>query len=63
MGGAVTEPVSVLDGATFVVSDRNGDIDPSPTFPTGLFALDTRFIARWELTVNGERLQDRKSVV
>ncbi|RKR87958.1 glycogen debranching enzyme [Micromonospora pisi] len=52
----VTQPVSILDGATFVVSDRNGDIDPSPSFPTGLFALDTRFIARWELTINGERL-------
>ncbi|WP_326556053.1 amylo-alpha-1,6-glucosidase [Micromonospora sp. NBC_01796] len=52
----MTEPVSILDGATFVVSSRNGDIDPSPSFPTGLFALDTRFIARWELTINGEHL-------
>lgn len=48
--------VSILDGNTFVVSDSRGDIDPSPTFPTGLFSFDTRFISKWELTVNGERL-------
>ncbi|MBF9130813.1 amylo-alpha-1,6-glucosidase [Plantactinospora sp. S1510] len=48
--------VSILDGNTFVVSDSRGDIDPSPTFPTGLFSFDTRFLSKWELTVNGERL-------
>lgn len=36
--------VSILDGNTFVVSDECGDIDPSPTDPTGLFAWDTRFL-------------------
>lgn len=39
-----------------MVSDRNGDIDPSPNYPTGLFSLDTRFISRWELTVDGQPL-------
>ncbi|ROT32431.1 glycogen debranching N-terminal domain-containing protein [Micromonospora sp. HM5-17] len=48
--------VSILDGNTFVVSDNRGDIDPSPTFPTGLFSYDTRFLSKWELRVNGERL-------
>ncbi|MGI5215795.1 amylo-alpha-1,6-glucosidase [Plantactinospora sp. CA-290183] len=48
--------VSILDGNTFVVSDNRGDIDPSPSFPTGLFSFDTRFLSKWELTVNGERL-------
>ena len=48
--------VSILDGNTFVVSDRCGDIDPSPTDPTGLFAWDTRFLSQWVLTVNGSRL-------
>jgi glycogen debranching enzyme len=48
--------VSILDGNTFVVSDRAGDIDATPTEPTGLFAWDTRFLSRWVLTVNGERL-------
>ncbi len=48
--------VSILDGNTFVVSDERGDIDPSPTYPTGLFAFDTRFLSRWVLTVDGTRL-------
>ncbi|MEE6306225.1 glycogen debranching N-terminal domain-containing protein [Plantactinospora veratri] len=48
--------VSILDGNTFVVSDNRGDIDPSPTFPTGLFSFDTRFLSKWELTVDGNRL-------
>ena len=52
----MTDQVKILDGSTFVVSDGNGDIDPSPTFPTGLFASDTRFLSKWVLTVNGERL-------
>ena len=52
----MTNLVSILDGNTFLVSDSRGDIDPSPTFPTGLFAFDTRFLSRWELTIDGERL-------
>jgi glycogen debranching enzyme len=48
--------VSILDGNTFVVSDSAGDIEASPTDPTGLFSLDTRYLSRWVLTVNGERL-------
>jgi glycogen debranching enzyme len=48
--------VSILDGNTFVVSDGCGDIDATPTEPTGLFAWDTRFLSQWVLTVNGQRL-------
>ncbi|MGW3805426.1 amylo-alpha-1,6-glucosidase [Micromonospora sp. NPDC005113] len=48
--------VSILDGNTFLVSDRTGDIEPSYDFPTGLFSFDTRFLSNWVLTVNGERL-------
>jgi N-terminal domain of (some) glycogen debranching enzymes len=48
--------VKILDGNTFVVSDEQGDIEASPTDPTGLFAFDTRFLSKWVLTVNGERL-------
>ncbi|MBO4208123.1 amylo-alpha-1,6-glucosidase [Micromonospora echinofusca] len=48
--------VSILDGNTFVVSDRSGDIDPSPDFPTGFFSYDTRFLSTWQLTLDGERL-------
>src|SRR5215471_4476527 len=48
--------VSILDGNTFVVSDERGDIEATPTDTSGLFSYDTRFLSRWVLTVNGERL-------
>jgi glycogen debranching enzyme len=48
--------VQILDGNTFVVSDRRGDIEASQTDPTGLFSFDTRFLSRWVLTINGQRL-------
>jgi glycogen debranching enzyme len=47
--------VSILDGNTFVVSDRRGDIEATPTDTGGLFTSDTRFLSRWVLTVNGQR--------
>jgi glycogen debranching enzyme len=48
--------VKILDGNTFVVSDERGDVEASLTDPTGLFSFDTRFLSKWVLTVNGERL-------
>ena len=39
--------VSILDGSTFVVSDRKGDIDAGPEQPHGFFFRDTRFLSRW----------------
>lgn len=48
--------VKILDGNTFVVSDSNGDIEASLTDPTGLFSFDTRFLSKWVLTVDGQRL-------
>ena len=48
--------VRILDGNTFAVSDERGDIEASPTEPTGLFAFDTRFLSRWVLTIGGTRL-------
>ncbi len=48
--------VQILDGNTFVVSDARGDIEASPTEPTGLFSFDTRFLSKWVLTINGERM-------
>jgi glycogen debranching enzyme len=50
------ELVQILDGDTFVVSDRRGDIEASLTDPTGLFSSNTRFLSRWVLTVDGRRL-------
>lgn len=46
--------VSALEGDTFVVSDRRGDIAISPEEAQGLFQGDTRFLSRWVLTVNGQ---------
>src|SRR5436190_9397483 len=48
--------VSILDGNTFVVSDDRGDIEPSTSTPTGLFSFDTRFLSRWVLSVDDQRL-------
>ena len=48
--------VKILDGSTFVLSDGSGDIDPASAEPVGLFALDTRYLSTWVLTLNGERL-------
>ena len=48
--------VRILEGNTFVVSDKRGDIEASATDPTGLFSYDTRFLSKWVLTVNGQRL-------
>src|SRR2546430_11047898 len=48
--------VQILDGNPFVVSDDRGDIEASLTDPTGLFSFDTRFLSRWVLTVNGQRM-------
>ncbi|MDG4758231.1 glycogen debranching N-terminal domain-containing protein [Micromonospora sp. WMMD710] len=48
--------VACIDGNTFMVSDASGDVESSPATPVGLFAADTRFLSRWVLTVNGERL-------
>jgi glycogen debranching enzyme len=59
MGGEAAmndREVKILDGNTFVVSDSRGDIEASPTDAAGLFSFDTRFLSRWILSLNGERL-------
>jgi glycogen debranching enzyme len=50
-----TNTISILEGNTFVVSDRRGDIEGSPIDTQGFFADDTRFLSRWVLTANGVR--------
>jgi glycogen debranching enzyme len=50
------DQVRILRGNTFVVSDDRGDIEASATDPTGLFSFDTRFLSRWVLTINNQRL-------
>jgi glycogen debranching enzyme len=51
-----TDQVRILKGNTFVVSDDRGDVEASATDPTGLFSFDTRFLSRWVLTINNQRL-------
>src|ERR1700675_2393622 len=63
-GGAASLPcmttnsgtVSVLEGNTFVVSRRNGDVEAGPGEPHGLFHRDTRHLSRWLLTIDGKPL-------
>ncbi|MFI2711384.1 glycogen debranching N-terminal domain-containing protein [Micromonospora sp. NPDC018662] len=51
------ELVSVLAGNAFAMGDAQGDMEAHPCAPIGLFSFDTRFLSRWILTVDGERLQ------
>jgi glycogen debranching enzyme len=46
----------ILDGNTFVISNRCGDIETSELEPSGLFSFDTRFLSTWRLSLNGGRL-------
>jgi glycogen debranching enzyme len=51
-----SDTVSVLEGNTFVVGRRNGDVDAGPGEPHGLFHRDTRHLSRWLLTIDGQSL-------
>ncbi|MFG2052635.1 glycogen debranching N-terminal domain-containing protein [Micromonospora sp. NPDC048930] len=48
--------VRVLDGNIFVLSEPNGDIEATVVNPCGFFDFDTRFLSRWRLSLDGERL-------
>ena len=47
--------LNVLDGSTFVVSDRLGDVRADEGREHGFFSDDTRFISRWVLRVGAPR--------
>ncbi len=50
--------LSTLDGSTFVVSDRRGDIRRDDEGPEhGFFSQDTRFLSRWVLRVGEQPLE------
>jgi len=51
----MSDTVSILDGNTFLVTDRRGDIEPSASDPVGLFSYDTRFLSKWILTLDEVR--------
>ncbi|MGZ4190669.1 MAG: glycogen debranching N-terminal domain-containing protein, partial [Actinomycetota bacterium] len=48
------DSVNVLEGSTFMVSDGRGDVREQTA--AGLFHDDTRYLSRFILTVDGERL-------
>lgn len=50
-----TGPVTLVEGRTFALSERAGDM--SADLPHGLFVLDTRVLSRWEVRINGQRLE------
>ncbi|MCI4065171.1 amylo-alpha-1,6-glucosidase [Micromonospora sp. R77] len=50
------ERVHLMAGNAFVMSDATGDMRPDPALPVGLFSFDTRFLAHWVLTVDGQPL-------
>ncbi len=47
--------VTLVEGASFGVCDHAGTIEPSGAY--GLFVRDTRVISRWELFVDGRRVE------
>jgi glycogen debranching enzyme len=49
--------LSVLDGSTFVVGDRLGDVRTGEGREHGFFSEDTRFISRWLLRVGPTPLE------
>ncbi len=49
--------LSVLDGTTFVVGDRHGDVRASEGRDHGFFSEDTRFLSRWVLHVGQAPLE------
>jgi glycogen debranching enzyme len=49
--------LSVLDGSTFVVGDRLGDVRADEGREHGFFSEDTRFISRWVLGVGEAPLE------
>ena len=52
----VERPLRTLKyGDTFAVLDSNGDIGTLPDSPEGLFMRDTRYLSRFDMTIEGRR--------
>ncbi|MBF6144832.1 amylo-alpha-1,6-glucosidase [Nocardia sp. 852002-20019_SCH5090214] len=47
--------VTLVEGSTFCLSDRVGDVESGTS--QGLFYRDARVVSRWELRVDGQRLE------
>src|ERR671916_2390875 len=53
--GAPDGSVTLVEGASFCLSGGNGDVRPGGA--DGLFLLDTRFLSRLELRVDGAPME------
>ena len=49
-----TDAIAILEGRTFMLSDASGNVPAGST--GGLLHHDTRFVSRWELTLDGQPL-------
>ncbi|MEX2588415.1 MAG: glycogen debranching N-terminal domain-containing protein [Actinomycetota bacterium] len=47
--------VTLVEGQTFCLSTRSGDMFPD--LPQGLFVLDTRILSKFEMRLNGHRVE------
>jgi glycogen debranching enzyme len=56
-----TDAIAILEGRTFMYSNARGDV-PAGSIG-GLLHDDTRFLSRWELTIDGEPLSVLQSQV
>lgn len=54
LGGA-SGSVTLVEGQTFCLSGRTGDMDPQ--LPHGVFMFDTRVLSRWQLRLNGHLVE------
>ncbi len=54
--------VKINHGATFLVTDQQGNIPPSASGDYGLYSADTRFLSRHELRLNGKKPDSVASV-
>jgi glycogen debranching enzyme len=50
------DEISILQGDSFVVSDRRGEIEEGKELPHGLFYRDMRHLSRWQVRVNGQSM-------
>ncbi|HEU4541281.1 MAG TPA: glycogen debranching N-terminal domain-containing protein [Jiangellaceae bacterium] len=49
---SAADTVTLVDGSTFCLSERTGDIRPDTTH--GFFLRDTRFVSTWRLRIDGQ---------
>lgn len=50
-----SKTLAVKEGHTFLYSDLEGDLDHGDDYGLGLYSRDTRFLSRFQMTINGRR--------